>query len=325
MSKYLLWSIEENAFVEVDLPDNTFVEGFTLHKARYLTPKIQSPEEIDMTPIPIETLQEFQDTGLLKLPAGDWSIDQQIEFDRVSGLRVCGAGMSYNKTALPYDKQVTRLFWTGAAGTPWLKAKVRHGVFEDIQICDAKTWVFPESGFGTGLCYFNRVGFFGADAGIIFGDVSFNGNAADSKVRDCQFVNCDTCIETTTAQNVNYVVDGGLFYRCDEIFRVTGGGLMTVRDSYLTQTPLIFNITGDGTLTGSQNHNFAVRDVKYDASQDTKPLIVQDTGSYGTNRELSILNIHEAPIGLDYINSTNASWVIQDLSTVADNFVPFTP
>jgi hypothetical protein len=313
-NKYLLWSIEDGEFVEVNLPNYVFKEGFILHKAKYLAPVTQTLSEGTMTPISIETIDEFLATGLLKLPVGDFSISDPIVFDKISGMRIEGAGMSYHSNSLAEDYQVTRLFWLGDPNTPMIQASVRHGVFKDIQFVNGKMKVMPKAGIGTGLCFFDRVSFFGPTAEVIFGDVSYNGNAADSKFRDCQFINCDKCITTTTSQNVNYIIDGGYFYRTDTIFNVVGGGLITVKDSYLTQVPVVFTVSGDGAAIGSQNANFAVRDIKYDASQDVKPLLVRDTGAYGTNRELSILNPHLPPLGLDYVNSNNATWVIQDLT-----------
>ncbi len=264
-------------------------------------------------------INDLVNDGILALPSGDFQVSTQIDVGTSNGLRIQGEGMTYAEVSAD-DKQATRLFWTGDPAIPMIVGNIRQGVFQDIQFVDGKIKIAPQSGFGTGLCFFDRVCFSGDNAGVIFGDVSYNGNAADSKFRDCQFNRCDTCIDLTTSQNVNYVIDGGLFYRCDRMLNIKGGGLITVRESYLTQIPVMFNITGNGTQVGSQNGNFSVRDVKYDASQDVKPTLVNDTGSYGANRVLSVTNVHAPPLGLDYVNSTGPTWKVQGVDSPVSYF-----
>lgn len=266
-----------------------------------------------MATVPLTTQQisDFESTGLLDLPAGNYSVGTTIDLGTCNGGRLSGAGQSYSPTETSNDKQVTRLFWTGTAGEPMIKGYIRGLVVEDIMLLDGRIWIEPKSGFGTGVCQFNRVSFFGVDGGVLFGG-TYNGNAADSRFRDCQFNKCDPCIETTTSQNVNFGVSDSLFYRCGPVFLVNGGGLMNVDNCYMTQVPEVFNLTGNGTMTGSQNNKFSVTNIRYDANQDVKPKLVRDTGSYG-DRVLTVINPHAPPLGLDMVDSDNATWTVKGL------------
>ena len=266
-------------------------------------------------PLTVEQISDFTSDGILVLPAGNFSVSTTIDFGtgNVNGIRLQGAGQSYATTETANDYQVTRLYWEGTPGEPMIKGHIRHGVFEDIQLLNGRIHIDPKSGWGTGLCQFNRVSFHGANSGVLFGG-AYNGNAADTRFRDCQFNACDACIETTSSQNVNYGVSGCTFYRCDAVFKLNGGGLCNVDNCYLTQVPVIFSVLGDGSETGSQNGNFSVTNLRYDDSQDVKPKIVRDTGSYGDGRILTVINTHEsATWGLDIVDSDNAAWTINGL------------
>ena len=275
-------------------------------------------------PLTPQQISDFETTGKLELPAGNYSVSQTIDLGTLNGGRLSGAGMSYAPTASSNDKQVTRLYWTGVAGEPMIKGYIRGLVVEDIMLLDGRIWIEPKSGFGTGVCQFNRVSFFGVNGGVLFGG-AYNGNAADSRFRDCQFNKCDPCIETTTSQNVNFGVADSLFYRCGPIFLVNGGGLMNVDNCYLTQVPVVYKVTGDGTQTGSQNNHFSVTNLRYDASQDSKPTIVLDTGTYGT-RELHVIDAHGPPLGLDYVDiQGGAVWTIKGLEVTEVQIMSATP
>ncbi len=260
-------------------------------------------------PLTSQQISDFISTGLLELPAGNFSVSSQIDFGSgyINGIRLQGAGQSYATTETSNDRQVTRLYWLGDPDTPMIKGHIRHGVFKDIQILNGRIWIDPVSGWGTGLSQFERVSFHGAKSGVLFGG-TYNGNAADSRFRDCQFNRCDVCVEVTSSQNVNYGMDSCMFYRCGPIFQLAGGGLCNVDGCYLTQVPVVFKLTGDGTQTGQQNGNFSVTNLRYDASQDVKPTIVRDTGSYGSGRELFVVNLHAPPLGINYVDSDNTSW-----------------
>ena len=204
------------------------------------------------TPLTAQQISDFTTDGILELPAGNFSVGTTIDFGsgNVNGIRLTGAGQSYANTETASDYQVTRLFWTGTAGDPMIKGHIRHGVFEDIQLLDARVHIDPKSGWGTGVCQFNRVSFDGANAGVLFGG-SYNGNAADSRFRDCQWNRCDKCVETTTSQNVNYGISDSVFYRCGTVFQVEGGGICNVDNCYLTQVPVVFTVTGTGSGQGA--------------------------------------------------------------------------
>ncbi len=272
-----------------------------------------------------QQISDFESTGKLELPAGNYSVDQTIDLGTCNGGRLSGAGQSYSPTETSNDKQVTRLFWTGTAGEPMIKGYIRGLVVEDIMLLDGRIWIEPKRGFGTGVCQFNRVSFFGDNSGVLFGDVSFNGNAADSRFRDCQFNKCDPCIETTTAQNVNFGVSDSLFYRCGPVFLVNGGGLMNVDNCYMTQVPEVFRLTGNGTMTGSQNNKFSITNIRYDANQDVQPKVVVDTGSYG-DRVLTIINPHWPPQGIEHVDiQGGASWTIRGLEISEVEIMSATP
>jgi len=275
-------------------------------------------------PLTPQQISDFETTGLLDLPAGNYSVDQTIDLGTCNGGRLSGAGQSYSPTETSNDKQVTRLFWTGTAGEPMIKGYIRGLVVEDIMLLDGRIWIEPKSGFGTGVCQFNRVSFFGVNGGVLFGDASYNGNAADSRFRDCQFNKCDPCIETTTSQNVNFGVSDSLFYRCGPVFLVNGGGLINVDNCYMTQVPEVFRLTGNGTMTGSQNNKFSITNIRYDASQDVKPVVVRDVSSYGS-RVLYVINPHEPPLGLDYVISDNATWTVKGLEVSEVEIMSATP
>jgi hypothetical protein len=282
-----------------------------------------------MATIPLTPTQisDFISDGILTLPAGNFSVSSTIDFGtaNINGIRLQGAGQSYATTETANDYQVTRLYWTGTPGEPMIKGHIRHGVFEDIQLLDARVHIDPKSGWGTGLCQFNRVSFHGADGGVLFGG-SYNGNAADSRFRDCQWNQCEACIETTSSQNVNYGVSDCIFYRVDTIFKIEGGGLCNVDNCYLTQVPVVFTVTGDGSGTAVQNGNFSVTNLRYDDSQDVKPKLVLDTGSYGTGRVLSVLNVHESSTwGLDLVDTANATWTIKGLEVTEVEIMSATP
>ena len=278
-------------------------------------------------PLTVDQISDFMTDGILELPAGNFSISSTLDFGNspVNGIRVTGAGQSYANTETANDYQVTRLFWTGTAGDPMIKGHIRHGVFEDIQFLDAPIHIDPKSGWGTGLCQFNRVSFDGAEAGVLFGG-SHNGNAADSRFRDCQWNRCDKCVETTTSQNVNYGISDSLFYRCGTVFQIEGGGICNVDNCYLTQVPVVFTVTGVGSETGAQNGNFSVSNLRYDDSQDVKPKIVYDTSSSGSGRILSVLNNHVSTTwGLDIVDTANATWTIRGLEVTEVEVMSATP
>lgn len=275
-------------------------------------------------PVDQQVIDDFKQTGLLKLGKGEFSIDQTIDLGTMIGVRVEGAGTVYATTHSGFDKQITKLIWAGTPGEPMIKGQIRHGLFQDIQFQGAKIWIQSRTGLGTGLCQFNRVCFNGADAGVKFGDV-VNANAADSKFNFCEWVNCDSCIELSTSQNVNYGVSDSLFYRCNRVFDIPAGGLINFDNCYMIRTPIVFDISGDGSKVGSQNANFSVTNIRYDAQQDVKPKIVKDTGSYGTNRKLFVLNEHAPPIGLDYVDTASATWVVQGLNVSKVEIMSTTP
>ena len=280
-----------------------------------------------MATIPLTPTQisDFEANGILELPAGNFSVSTTIDLGTCNGALLSGAGQSYDIAETANDKQVTRLFCTGTAGEPMIKGQVRGLVVRDIQLLDARIWVEPKSGFGTGHCLFERTSFYGEDGGVLFGDVSFNGNAADSTFRDCQFNRCDPCVELTTSQNVNFTMERTMLFRCGPAFLVNGGGLINVDNCYLTKVPEVFRLTGDGTKTGSQNNKFSVTNLRYDNSQDVKPKVVVDTGSYGS-RVLTVINTHEPTIGVDYVDvQGGASWTVKGLEISEVDIMSATP
>ncbi len=275
-------------------------------------------------PVEPDIIDDFKETGLLKLGPGDFSVNQTINLGTMSGVRVEGAGMVYQPNASSNDKQVTRLHWEGPPNEPMIQGYIRQGLFKDIQFNDGWIWIEAKSGFGTGVSQFERCTFFGANSKVLFGG-AVNANAADSRFRCCQWVNCDTCIELSTAQNVNYAVVDSMFYRCGTVFDIPAGGLINFDSNYMTRTPIIFNITGNGSQIGSQNANFSVTNIRYDAQQDSKPVIVKDRGSYGSGRELFMINPHAPPIGLDYVDTANAEWSVLGLNVSKVDVMSTTP
>ena len=88
---------------------------------------------------------------------------------------------------------------------------------------------------------------------------------------------------------------------------ILGGGLVTIKNCYMTQMPVVFELRGDGTKTGSHNGNFVVRDLRYDWKQDVTPTIVKDVSSYG-DRLLVVDNVH-SPRGVNYLENNNVDRV----------------
>ena len=262
----------------------------------------------------LKTVPRFFDTTepLVQIGAGDYYVYETIDFDKISGIKFQGMGQAYYPKDHPTDGAVTRLIWKGDPSVPMFRGPVRHGLFQDIQFVGGYLQIMPIRGFGTGLCNFERCTFF--NSGVKFGDNSYNANAADSTFRDCQFVNCKTaCVELSTSQNVNYLIDNCMFYRCANVVNVRGGGLVTLRDCYLTQIPTVFKIIGDGSKTGSHNGNFVVRDLRYDWKQDVKPTIVNDISGYGSGRKLIVDNVH-SPRGVSHVkilNSEKVEWEVR--------------
>ena len=87
-----------------------------------------------------------------------------------------------------------------------------------------------------------------------------------------------------------------------------------MKNCYMTQMPVVFELRGDGTKTGSQNGNFVVRDLRYDWKQDVTPTIVKDVSSYGV-RNLVADNIH-SPRGInltEIVNSNKVNWLVKVL------------
>ena len=247
-----------------------------------------------------------------KYPAGNFEIYETITEIKQVGLLLEGAGQAYYPSAHPTDGNVTRLIWKGPKDQPMFKGSIRHGVFKDIQFIGGIVHIMPIRGFGTGLCTFERCSFY--KSGVKFGHESYNGNAADSSFRDCTFNRCENPIELTTSQNVNYLIDNCMFYRCPRVVNVLGGGLVTMKNCYMTQMPVVFELRGDGTKTGSQNGNFVVRDLRYDWKQDVTPTIVKDVSSYGV-RNLVADNIH-SPRGInltEIVNSNKVNWLVKVL------------
>ena len=241
--------------------------------------------------------------------AKTYYFDKTLDLGKVVGVRFEGAGQAYYPSDHPWDGEVTRLVWMGDPDEPMIRGHIRHGVFQDIQFVNGWIHIDPTRGLGTGLCQFERCTFFGDSAGVKFGNEKYNGNAADSKFRDCQFVNCENPIEITSSQNVNYVIDGCMFYRCDRVMNVLGGGLVTVQNCYLTKVPEVFTVRGDGSKTGRQNGNFVVRDLRYDANQIGEVTIAKDVSTYGW-RKLVIDNVHAPPQGVLDVYTSKAHWEI---------------
>jgi len=92
---------------------------------------------------------------------------------------------------------------------------------------------------------------------------------------------------------------------------VLGGGIVTMKNCYMTQIPVVYEIRGDGSRTGTQNGNFVVRDLRYDWKQDVVPTIVRDTSSYGS-RVLVADNIH-SPRGVNLTDVVNKDKIFWDV------------
>ena len=244
-----------------------------------------------------------------KFPAGDYPVYETIHEVKQVGLLVEGDGQAYYPRSHPNDGAVTRLVWKGPKDQPMFKGSIRHGVFRDVQFVGGNIHIMPIRGLGTGLCTFERCSFF--KCGVKFGDESYNGNAADSVFRDCQWINADYGIELTTSQNVNYLIDNCMFYRTKKAVSVLGGGLVTLRDCYMTQVPYVYYLSGNGSKTGGHNGNFVVRDLRYDWKQDVSPTIVKEVSSYGA-RVLVVDNVH-SPRGVNYLENNNVDKVKWDV------------
>ena len=245
-----------------------------------------------------------------KYPAGDYPVYETINEVKQVGLLIEGAGQAYYPSVHPTDGNLTRLIWMGPKDQPMFKGSIRHGVFKDIQFVGGNIHIMPMRGFGTGLCVFERCSFF--KSGVKFGDESYNGNAADSVFRDCTFNRCENPIELTTSQNVNYLIENSMFYRCPRVVNVLGGGIVTMRNCYMTQMPVVYEVRGDGSKTGTHNGNFVVRDLRYDWKQDVVPTLVRDTSTYGS-RVLVVDNVH-SPRGVnltDVVNNDKVSWDVK--------------
>lgn len=244
-------------------------------------------------------------------PVGNYVITETIDAGKVTGAVFAGAGQAYYPSDHPNDGQITRLIWEGPEDQPMIKGRIRHGQFRNIQFVNGRVHIESAKGFGTGWCLFDRCCFFGKNAGVTFGTEGLNANAADSDFRNCQFVNAENPIQLTTSQNVNYSVDRCMFYRCDKAVNVLAGGLITLNGCYLTKTPYVFHIHGDGSKVGSQNGQFVVRDLRYDANQWGKVFLVKDQGAYGW-RQLVIDNVHAPPAGLGYVeHNEKVTWEIK--------------
>jgi len=244
-----------------------------------------------------------------KFPAGDYPIYETINKVKMVGYSIEGAGQAYYPKSHPTDNKVTRLIWMGPKDQPMFKGSIRHGVFKDIQFVGGDIHIMPIRGLGTGLCTFERCSFY--KSGVKFGDESYNGNAADSSFRDCTFNKCENPIELTTSQNVNYLIENSMFYRCPRVVNVLGGGIVTMKNCYMTQMPVVYEIRGDGSRTGTQNGNFVVRDLRYDWKQDVVPTIVKDVSAYGS-RVLVVDNVH-SPRGVNLTDVTNIDKVTWDV------------
>ena len=244
-----------------------------------------------------------------KFPAGDYPIYETINKVKMVGYSIEGAGQAYYPKSHPTDNKVTRLIWMGPKDQPMFRGSIRHGVFRDIQFVGGDIHITSIRGFGTGLCTFERCSFY--KCGVKFGDESYNGNAADSSFRDCTFNRCENPIELTTSQNVNYLIENSMFYRCPRAVNVLGGGIVTMKNCYMTQIPVVYEIRGDGSRTGTQNGNFVVRDLRYDWKQDVVPTLVRDTSSYGS-RVLVVDNVH-SPRGVNLTDVTNIDKVTWDV------------
>ena len=244
-----------------------------------------------------------------RYPTGDYPVYETINEIKQVGLLMEGAGQAYYPKSHPTDNKVTRLIWMGPKDQPMFKGSIRHGVFKDIQFVGGDIHIMPIRGLGTGLCTFERCSFY--KSGVKFGDESYNGNAADSSFRDCTFNRCENPIELTTSQNVNYLIENCMFYRCPRAVNVLGGGIVTMKNCYITQMPVVYEIRGDGSRTGTHNGNFVVRDLRYDWKQDVVPTLVRDTSSYGS-RVLVVDNVH-SPRGVNLTDVTNISKVTWDV------------
>ena len=244
-----------------------------------------------------------------KYPTGDYPVYETINEIKQVGLLMEGAGQAYYPKSHPTDNKVTRLIWMGPKDQPMFKGSIRHGVFKDIQFVGGDIHIMPIRGLGTGLCTFERCSFY--KSGVKFGDESYNGNAADSSFRDCTFNKCENPIELTTSQNVNYLIENSMFYRCPRVVNVLCGGIVTMKNCYMTQMPVVYEIRGDGSRTGTQNGNFVVRDLRYDWKQDVVPTIVKDVSAYGS-RVLVVDNVH-SPRGVNLTDVTNIDKVTWDV------------
>jgi len=245
-----------------------------------------------------------------KFPAGDYPIYETINKVKMVGYSIEGAGQAYYPKSHPTDNKVTRLIWMGPKDQPMFRGSIRHGVFRDIQFVGGDIHITSIRGFGTGLCTFERCSFY--KCGVKFGDESYNGNAADSSFRDCTFNRCENPIELTTSQNVNYLIENSMFYRCPRAVNVLGGGIVTMKNCYMTQMPVVYEVRGDGSRTGHHNGNFVVRDLRYDWKQDVVPTLVRDTSSYGS-RVLVVDNVH-SPRGINLTeveNNDKVGWDVR--------------
>ena len=245
-----------------------------------------------------------------KYPTGDYPVYETINEIKQVGLLMEGAGQAYYPKSHPTDNKVTRLIWMGPKDQPMFRGSIRHGVFRDIQFVGGDIHITSIRGFGTGLCTFERCSFY--KCGVKFGDESYNGNAADSSFRDCTFNRCENPIELTTSQNVNYLIENSMFYRCPRAVNVLGGGIVTMKNCYMTQMPVVYEVRGDGSRTGHHNGNFVVRDLRYDWKQDVVPTLVRDTSSYGS-RVLVVDNVH-SPRGInltDVVNNDKVNWNVK--------------
>lgn len=245
-----------------------------------------------------------------KYPAGDYPVYETINEVKQVGLLMEGAGQAYYPKSHPTDGNVTRLVWMGPKDQPMFRGSIRHGVFRDMQFVGGDIHITSMRGFGTGLCTFERCSFY--ECGVKFGDESYNGNAADSSFRDCTFNRCENPIELTTSQNVNYLIENSMFYRCPRAVNVLGGGIVTMKNCYMTQIPVVYEVRGDGSKTGTQNGNFVVRDLRYDWKQDAVPTLVRDTSAYGS-RVLVVDNVH-SPRGInltDVVNNDKVNWDVK--------------
>ena len=247
--------------------------------------------------------------SILEIGPGTFEVYDTINQVKLVGFVLRGAGQAYYPTDHPLDGQVTRLIWKGPKEQPMFRGSIRQGLFQDVQFVGGDIHITSMRGLGTGLCTFERCSFF--KCGVKFGDESYNGNAADSVFRDCQWINSEYGIQLTTSQNVNYLIDNCMFYRTSKAVDVLGGGIVTMRDCYMTQVPYIYYLSGDGTKTGGHNGNFVVRDLRYDWKQDVVPTLVKDVSSYGS-RVLVVDNVH-SPRGINLTDVVNSNKVIWDV------------